>query len=282
MWNEDGSHRIIALHGWQDNANTFDRLAPLMPPNASVLALDIPGHGLSSHYPKGFPYHRISYVVTLRRIVNYLGWNKVSLMGHSLGGQICHLYSSIYPEEVDALITLDMFVTLALKGDTAIRRGKDVIDEFLRRDQQSSENSPTYLFEELVGMVVRSHVAPIGEEAVRTLLLRGTESVGDGKYRLLRDPKVKGFATTGWSAKELLNFCRDLKMNVLCVKAESAPFFGGKEFFEEAWEVVAKVAKHAEFHYVPGGHHVHLENADVVAPIVNDFLQHVFSSGVKD
>lgn len=44
---------VIALHGWQDNAGSFDRLIPLLPPCIPILAIDLPGHGKSSHYPTG-------------------------------------------------------------------------------------------------------------------------------------------------------------------------------------------------------------------------------------
>ena len=44
---EDGQ-RVIALHGWLDNANSFARLAPLLP-GLRIVALDFAGHGLSAH-----------------------------------------------------------------------------------------------------------------------------------------------------------------------------------------------------------------------------------------
>jgi pimeloyl-ACP methyl ester carboxylesterase len=63
----DASHntitkKILCLHGWLDNAASFNRLAPLLLDSPSsdeqqeqcvqpmeILALDFPGHGLSGH-----------------------------------------------------------------------------------------------------------------------------------------------------------------------------------------------------------------------------------------
>ena len=45
------------MHGWQDNAGSFDRLIPLLPRNHAYLAIDLPGHGLSSRIPNGMQYH---------------------------------------------------------------------------------------------------------------------------------------------------------------------------------------------------------------------------------
>lgn len=56
-WGPRTEQPIIAIHGWQDNAGTWDTLIPLLPESISVLAIDLPGHGLSSHYPKGHFYY---------------------------------------------------------------------------------------------------------------------------------------------------------------------------------------------------------------------------------
>lgn len=48
---------LLAFHGWQDNCGTFDRLIPLLPKTIPVLAIDLPGHGRSSHFPTGMQYH---------------------------------------------------------------------------------------------------------------------------------------------------------------------------------------------------------------------------------
>lgn len=47
--------KILCLHGWLDDAASFNRLASLLlnsspsKPSLEILALDFPGHGLSGH-----------------------------------------------------------------------------------------------------------------------------------------------------------------------------------------------------------------------------------------
>lgn len=78
-WGPIDQQPLVALHGWQDNAGTFDRLIPLLPPNLAILAIDMPGHGLSSHLPTGqFYYVFWDGLIILRRITKYYKWNKVS------------------------------------------------------------------------------------------------------------------------------------------------------------------------------------------------------------
>ncbi|MFM8353785.1 MAG: alpha/beta fold hydrolase, partial [Gammaproteobacteria bacterium] len=47
-WGTRGGLPTLALHGWLDNANTFNRLAPLLP-ELDLVALDFAGHGASDH-----------------------------------------------------------------------------------------------------------------------------------------------------------------------------------------------------------------------------------------
>ena len=43
-WRQAGLPRVLALHGWLDNAASFAPLAPLLH-GLDLVALDLPGHG---------------------------------------------------------------------------------------------------------------------------------------------------------------------------------------------------------------------------------------------
>ena len=58
-----GPKRVLGLHGWLDNAATFDRLAPLLPlADITLLAVDFVGHGKADWRPPGVPYDLHLYV----------------------------------------------------------------------------------------------------------------------------------------------------------------------------------------------------------------------------
>ena len=46
-------------------------------------------------------------VILLRRIQKQFGWNKINIMGHSLGGLIGFFYAALYPRDIETLISLD-------------------------------------------------------------------------------------------------------------------------------------------------------------------------------
>nr|XP_021150724.1 serine hydrolase-like protein 2 isoform X6 [Columba livia] len=68
-WGPSDGHPVLCLHGWLDNANTFDKLIPLLPRDYYYVAMDFSGHGWSSHRPAGSPYHFLDYVSDVRRVV---------------------------------------------------------------------------------------------------------------------------------------------------------------------------------------------------------------------
>ena len=74
------------------------------------VAIDLPGHGFSAHYPTGMNYRFSDTFTTIRYVKEFLNWEKFSLMGHSMGGGVGIWYTSIFPEDIDRLISLGKYV----------------------------------------------------------------------------------------------------------------------------------------------------------------------------
>ena len=105
--------RVLAVHGWMDNANSFDRLGPALASasNAHVVAIDLLGHGNSDHAasPSG-TYHASEHIAATAAALDALGWldgespaDGPVLLGHSMGGGICTLLAAAYADRVRAL-----------------------------------------------------------------------------------------------------------------------------------------------------------------------------------
>lgn len=97
-WGAASSPPLLALHGWLDNAGSFDALAPLLAARWQVVALDFAGHGRSSHLAPGTWYHYVDYFDELRAVFDHFGWSRADLLGHSLGGTLASLFAALYPE----------------------------------------------------------------------------------------------------------------------------------------------------------------------------------------
>ncbi len=95
---------VVLVHGLGGSHLNWDLLAPLLTGHARVVALDLPGFGLSR--PTGRPATVHSNLRVLAAFVRSLGGPAV-LVGNSMGGLICLLLAARSPDLVRGLVLLD-------------------------------------------------------------------------------------------------------------------------------------------------------------------------------
>src|SRR5688500_18042292 len=83
----EGAPRVLALHGWLDNAASFVPLAPYLD-DVDLVAIDLPGHGRSAHLPPGADYSFAGALHSVLDAADALGWDTFALLGHSMGAGI--------------------------------------------------------------------------------------------------------------------------------------------------------------------------------------------------
>lgn len=97
--------RVLALHGWLDNAASFMPLAAHLP-GVQLVAPDLPGHGRSAHLAPGAEYTSGVAVNAVLDIADALGWDTFSLLGHSMGAGIASLMAAAVPQRVQRLVAI--------------------------------------------------------------------------------------------------------------------------------------------------------------------------------
>ena len=129
----------VALHGWLDNAATFDRLAPLLIsrcPNLSLLCLDYPGHGLSSHLGRGQMYHFLESLRYTRTVLDHLRLPRVGLIGHSMGAAKASLFAATFPDMVESLVMIDLIKPISRKTEDVVQRTRQSLAEHSALEQK--------------------------------------------------------------------------------------------------------------------------------------------------
>lgn len=137
---------IVLLHGYGESLiawrAVFDRLAH----RADVVALDLPGFGLSSKPASG--YSTDSLAADVLRALDALGIERAVLVGHSLGGAVAAAASIAAPERVRALVLIDPAVVTSPRLDEAVRRLKTAIAEYeILRPRLTSPHDRAWLAE---------------------------------------------------------------------------------------------------------------------------------------
>ena len=103
-WDGEGEP-VLALHGWLDNAASYIPLASQW--QRPMVALDFSGHGHSDHRPDGVVTHLVDHVRDVLAVADQLGWQRFTLVGHSMGAGIACLFAAAFPERISRLVLIE-------------------------------------------------------------------------------------------------------------------------------------------------------------------------------
>ncbi|XP_034101624.1 probable serine hydrolase isoform X1 [Drosophila sulfurigaster albostrigata] len=271
-WGCRNKQPILALHGWQDNCGTFDRLCPLLPAEYSVLAIDLPGHGNSSHYPQGMQYFIFwDGICLIRRIVRKYNWKNVILLGHSLGGALTFMYAASFPNEVSKLINIDI-AGPTVRGVQRMAEGTGkALDKFLDYETLPVSKQPCYSYDEMVKLVLDAYDGSVDEQSVKILMKRGMKPNHEG-YLFARDLRLKVSLLGLFTSEQTLAYARQIRCKVLNIRGVPGMKFEQADFYAEVIDTLKQHAQSVVYVEVPGTHHLHLVTPDRVAPHISQFL----------
>ncbi|MEZ4703337.1 MAG: alpha/beta fold hydrolase [Rhodothermales bacterium] len=86
---------VLLLHGWGSSAALMRPIAHMLAPSYRVLAIDLPGHGLTPPPPE--PWGVPEYARLVAAFLDREGLERVHIVGHSNGGRIA-LYMASDPD----------------------------------------------------------------------------------------------------------------------------------------------------------------------------------------
>jgi pimeloyl-ACP methyl ester carboxylesterase len=104
----DDAPTVVLVHGLGGSHLNWDLFAPLLSPHARVLALDLPGFGLSEPGERRTTVH--DNVRVLDRFLAEVAGTPAVLVGNSMGGMISILQTAAAPDAVSGLVLLDAAV----------------------------------------------------------------------------------------------------------------------------------------------------------------------------
>ncbi len=96
---------VLVLHGWGARIEAVDPIVRALAPQLTVDAVDLPGFGETGLPPE--PWGVAEYAEWTRALMDELGLERPSVVGHSNGGRIAIHLASHHPERVDKLILVD-------------------------------------------------------------------------------------------------------------------------------------------------------------------------------
>ncbi|MCM8531335.1 MAG: alpha/beta hydrolase [Lentisphaeraceae bacterium] len=250
---------IVALHGWLDNSASFEPLAPLLP--NTVYALDLPGHGHSSHLADGNWYHFIDYVEKTREIIKGLSIDSYILVGHSMGAAVAMILSASFPEVVEKLIMIDgvgPLVTFPEETPDTLRQA------ILSREQRSTKKKRYFKSIEQAALL-RKSIGGLSLEAA-TLLVKQQLTQNENGYLWTYDSKLSHKSSLRMTPHQLRAFYTELACPVLLIKATDGILK------QNSYKPYIQNLENIQEIEVDGEHHLHMDHAGIIAVLIINFL----------
>ena len=262
-WGRQGGRPFIALHGWLDNANTWNRLAPMLP-ELDIVALDFAGHGHSQHRAPGVHYTSLFDIQDVIAAADALGFERFGLIGHSMGGAVTSELSGLFPERVTEAVCIDGFVHHQGNASDGNDRNRAAIEQML---VAASKQPPVYPSLEAMAERV-TQATDQSLDAASELVARGHRFV-DGGCTWRTDPRIRFATPLRITARQIDDLMSRVQAPTLLIIATE-----GDRWYRPG------VERRAEHHpqltqlELPGPHHLHLEPTcvDDVATAVRQFL----------
>jgi len=261
---EDGVP-VIALHGWLDNASTFHRLAPLLE-GLRIVALDLPGHGHSQHRPVGVAYNIWDYAHDVLQVAEQFGWQRFSLLGHSMGAIVSVLLAGAMPQRVERLALIDGVLPLTGEPDSAPARLGAALQALLSVENKQKPVYPT--LDKAVAARMKGLV-PVSRTAAELLAQRGLMPVPGG-LTWRTDTRLTMPSSLRLTQQHALAFLARVSCPVSLVVASQG-------LVSEGMLREARTKMDFETHRLDGGHHLHLDDAagaEAVAAVFAEFFGH--------
>lgn len=259
----EGAPRVLALHGWLDNAASFVPLAPHLP-GLDLVVPDLPGHGRSDHLPRGMDYSFAGAVHTVLDIADALGWERFTLLGHSMGAGIASLVTAACPERVERLVAIEALGALAEVPGRTVERLREAVAA-----TRALPGKRLRVFPDLeLAVRARMQANGLAADVARLLVERGTDAV-EGGWCWSSDPRLTLPTMVRMTEAQIEDLVAGITCPAKVVFADPAqPYLP-----DPVRRARAALLPAGDLVVLAGGHHLHMDQPGEVAAVIAGFLR---------
>lgn len=262
----DLDHTVLLLHGFLDLAwGWAGTVRAGLAGRFHVIAPDLRGHGDTGWIGLGGYYHFVDYQADVDAIVRSFARDRLSLVGHSMGGSVASYYAGAYSRNVHRLALLEGLGPP--ESDAAL---PDRVRSWLKSWRQVQERSPrSYADLAEAAARLRAHDPLLGEELAVELARHGTRAGADGRLSFKHDPLHLTMGPAPFRVSHAAEFWSRVTCPVLFVEGEKSVFRASIPEVERRLAHFASV----ERALLPGaGHMMQRHQPDALAELLVGFL----------
>jgi pimeloyl-ACP methyl ester carboxylesterase len=251
--------KVVFLHGVMGSAANWRRVIPAFQDEYQVLAYDQRGHGWSFKPTSG--YSPEDYSLDLKLILDELGWDKITLVGHSMGGRNALHFAQKYPQRLEALVIED----IGPQGNMeAMQKTIDMV-EMVPAPFSSKIAAKEYFETEFVRRLGGGPGARVLGQYFYTNIENREDGTADWRFskNAILSSLLAGHFQPRWEA------VRDLRVPTLFVRGENSKDFPRSEFDQ----VLVTNPSIQGVEVAGAGHWVHFDKPQEFIGVIKDFLR---------
>jgi pimeloyl-ACP methyl ester carboxylesterase len=267
-WGNHDKPPLVLVHGGRDHCRNWDWVARALRDDWHVIAPDLRGHG-DSAWTRDGRYDMAGYIYDLAQLIDQQGLAPVTLVAHSLGGNIALRYTGIFPETVRRLVAIEGLGPapriLAERAQVGpVRRMRDWIDE-----QRSLARRAPRRYATFAEALARMHAenSHLSEQQALHLTRHGLHQNEDGSYSWKFDNYVRSRPPVDLPEEQLQMLWGNIACPTLLV-------YGADSWASNpADDGRIKRFRHARVEVVQGaGHWVHHDRLEHFLALLDAFL----------
>jgi pimeloyl-ACP methyl ester carboxylesterase len=267
-WGNAGAPPLILLHGGQDHCRNWDWVAQRLRHEWHIIAPDLRGHGDSQWSATG-SYTMAGYIYDLAQLIDQQRLAPVTLIAHSLGGNIALRYAGVYPEKVKALVSIE---GLGPSPKALAERARLTIDERMRKWIDLQHNLAGRLPRRYASIedafrrmqAANKHLSP---EQARHLTQHGVNQNEDGTFSWKFDNYVRVWSPYDMQVEEVQQLWARITCPTLLVYGKESWASNPQEDGRARHFNNARVVS-----FEGAGHWVHHDRLDAFIDEVREFL----------
>jgi len=267
-WGNPGAPPLLLVHGGRDHCRNWDWVAQAWRDRWHIIAPDLRGHG-DSQWSAGGCYRMEGYIYDLAQLIHQQNLAPVTIVAHSLGGNIALRYAGIHPDQVRRLVAIE---GLGLSPRMHNERAARTLDERMRLwiDEQrtlSGRLPRRYATLEEAFQRMQEENQHLSAERAHHLTLHGVNQNEDGTFSWKFDNYVRAWPAYDMPVDEVAGLWSRITCPTLLIygneSGASNPTTDGRAaHFKQAQVVTVDGA----------GHWVHHDQFDRFMRLAGEFI----------
>lgn len=263
---EDADHTVVLIHGFLDMAWGW---APTVEAGLAekfhVVAVDMRGHGDSDRVGAGGYYYFMDYVADVASLCERVRRDRLSIVGHSMGGSVVSYYAGTFPDLVENLALLE---GLGPPEDSTPLPER--MATWIKASARTRKETPqAYADVQAAADRLRKFDPLLDEAGARFFAERATRALPDGRRQFKHDPLHLTRGPYPYRVDTAEAFWRAVTCPVLYVDGAESSFRAFGDELERRLACFQKLERHT---LAGAGHMMQRHRPVELARVLIDFL----------